>query len=63
MIRGYAWSGAGAITQVEVSVDNGQTWQAAHLEPPRDRFMWVQVVPQVGSHGERRLHHHVPRHG
>ena len=42
MIRGYAWSGAGAIAQVEVSVDNGQTWQAAHLEPPHDRFMWVR---------------------
>ena len=26
MIRGYAWSGAGAIDQVEVSVDGGETW-------------------------------------
>jgi hypothetical protein len=42
MIRGYAWSGAGAITQVEVSVDGGETWDAAHLEPPRERFMWVR---------------------
>ena len=42
MIRGYAWSGTGAITQVEVSVDGGETWHAAHLEPPRDRFMWVR---------------------
>ncbi len=42
MIRGYAWSGAGAITQVEVSVDGGETWHAAHIEPPRDRFMWVR---------------------
>jgi len=42
MIRGYAWSGGGAITQVEVSVDGGETWQAAHLEPPRERFMWVR---------------------
>ena len=25
MIRGYAWSGAGAIAQVEVSVDGGET--------------------------------------
>ena len=41
MIRGYAWSGAGAITQVEVSVD-GETWHAAHIEPPRERFMWVR---------------------
>ena len=42
MVRGYAWSGAGAITQVEVSVDGGETWNAAHLEPPVDRFMWVR---------------------
>jgi DMSO/TMAO reductase YedYZ molybdopterin-dependent catalytic subunit len=42
MIRGYAWSGGGAITQVEVSVDGGATWHAAHIEPPRERFMWVR---------------------
>jgi DMSO/TMAO reductase YedYZ molybdopterin-dependent catalytic subunit len=42
MIRGYAWSGAGAIDQVEVSVDGGQTWHSAHIEQPRDRFMWVR---------------------
>src|SRR6266566_126226 len=42
MIRGYAWSGAGAIAQVEVSVDGGETWLAAHIEPPRERFMWVR---------------------
>jgi DMSO/TMAO reductase YedYZ molybdopterin-dependent catalytic subunit len=40
IIRGRAWSGAGAITQVEVSVDGGQTWHAAHLEPPRERWLW-----------------------
>jgi DMSO/TMAO reductase YedYZ molybdopterin-dependent catalytic subunit len=42
MIRGYAWSGAGAIAQVEVSVDGGETWHSAHIEQPRDRFMWVR---------------------
>jgi len=42
MIRGYAWSGAGAIDQIEVSVDGGETWHSAHLEEPRDRFMWVR---------------------
>jgi hypothetical protein len=38
MIRGYAWSGAGAIDQVEVSVDGGETWHSAHIEEPRDRL-------------------------
>jgi DMSO/TMAO reductase YedYZ molybdopterin-dependent catalytic subunit len=42
VIRGRSWSGAGAITQVEVSVDGGQTWHAAHLEPPRERWLWVR---------------------
>jgi hypothetical protein len=38
----YAWSGAGTIDQVDVSVDGGDTWHAAHIEQPRDRFMWVR---------------------
>ena len=42
MIRGYAWSGAGAIDLVEVSVDGGETWHSAHIEQPRERFMWVR---------------------
>jgi len=42
MIRGYAWGGAGAIDLVEVSVDGGETWRSAHIEQPRDRFMWVR---------------------
>ena len=42
VIRGYAWSGAGAISQVEVSVDGGDHWHAARLEEPIDRWMWVR---------------------
>ncbi len=42
VVRGYAWSGAGTITQVEVSVDGGGSWHTARLEEPRDRFMWVR---------------------
>ena len=42
MIPGYAWSGAGAIDQVDVSVDGGETWHSTHIEQPRDRFMWVR---------------------
>jgi molybdenum-dependent oxidoreductase-like protein len=55
MIRGYAWSGAGAIDQVDVSLDGGETWHSAHIEQPRDRFMWVRwssrwdVRQKVGS--------------
>jgi DMSO/TMAO reductase YedYZ molybdopterin-dependent catalytic subunit len=42
MLRGRAWSGGGAIARVEVSVDGGETWHAAHLEEPRERWMWVR---------------------
>ena len=42
VMRGLAWSGAGAITQVEVSLDGGQTWRATHLEPPHERWLWVR---------------------
>jgi DMSO/TMAO reductase YedYZ molybdopterin-dependent catalytic subunit len=42
ILRGRAWSGGGAITRVEVSVDGGETWHAAHLEEPRERWMWVR---------------------
>ncbi len=42
VFRGYAWSGGGAIAQVEVSVDGGDTWHAARLEEPIDRWMWVR---------------------
>ena len=42
MVRGYAWSGAGTITRVEVSVDSGKNWKAARLEEPIDRWMWVR---------------------
>lgn len=33
-IRGIAWSGRGKIAHVDVSVDNGRTWQRAQLEEP-----------------------------
>ena len=46
-ITGLAWSGRGAIKQVEVSVDGGKTWSVAALQDPvlpicatRFRFPW-----------------------
>jgi sulfane dehydrogenase subunit SoxC len=46
-ISGLAWSGRGAITRVEVSVDGGETWEDAQLQEPvrsialtRFRFPW-----------------------
>lgn len=39
-ITGLAWSGKGAVTRVEVSVDNGETWNDAYIEPSNDRWLW-----------------------
>jgi DMSO/TMAO reductase YedYZ molybdopterin-dependent catalytic subunit len=40
--RGLAWSGGGRIERVEVSVDGGEHWDDAHLEEPRERWLWVR---------------------
>jgi len=44
-LTGIAWSGRGAITRVEITVDGGATWQAAELMTPvlpiaHTRFRW-----------------------
>jgi DMSO/TMAO reductase YedYZ molybdopterin-dependent catalytic subunit len=41
-IRGSAWSGSGVVTRVEVSVDGGETWEQATLEPGAGR--WAPVA-------------------
>jgi DMSO/TMAO reductase YedYZ molybdopterin-dependent catalytic subunit len=44
VVRGYAWSGAGPITRVEVSADGGATWVAARLTSPAERYAWRRWV-------------------
>ncbi len=46
-IQGFAWSGRGRVTAVDVSVDGGKNWQPATLEEPvidkclaRCRYRW-----------------------
>jgi sulfane dehydrogenase subunit SoxC len=39
-LEGRAWSGAGAISAVEVSTDGGATWRPAQLEPSPDPAAW-----------------------
>ena len=39
-VRGYAWSGAAPILRVEVSVDEGATWDAARLTSPAEHYAW-----------------------
>jgi sulfane dehydrogenase subunit SoxC len=47
-IKGFAWSGNGAITHVDVTLDGGRTWTEAVLEEPvldrcltRFRYRWA----------------------
>ena len=53
-IEGVAWSGEGAISSVEVSIDGGSSWQQADLFPPQDGHaatLWSSsVVLAEGTH-------------
>ncbi len=42
LLRGAAWAGDEEIDRVDVSKDNGATWIAAELDPPRNRYDWVR---------------------
>lgn len=39
-VRGRAWVGEGSIERVEVSVDEGVTWQRARLASRGDKYAW-----------------------
>jgi DMSO/TMAO reductase YedYZ molybdopterin-dependent catalytic subunit len=41
-VRGYAWSGQGAITRVELSTDGSASWHDAQLDPPAAPAAWRQ---------------------
>jgi DMSO/TMAO reductase YedYZ molybdopterin-dependent catalytic subunit len=54
-IRGLAWSGMGAVTRVEVSVDGGRRWNDAYIEEHNDRWLWrrwmyLWEAPDVGKY-------------
>ena len=41
-IRGMAWSGQGPVTKLEVSTDDGRTWNQANLEDSESPYAWRQ---------------------
>jgi DMSO/TMAO reductase YedYZ molybdopterin-dependent catalytic subunit len=53
-VRGYAWSGQGGITRVELSTDGGATWRDAALGPEASpaawREWWFAWSPRAGEH-------------
>jgi sulfane dehydrogenase subunit SoxC len=76
-LEGRAWSGSGAIEQVEVSVDGCETWAEAELEPSAAPYAWhhwtFDWTPSPGQHllacratdstGERQPMHPEPNLG
>ncbi len=53
-IAGLAWSGAGRIARVDVSVDGGDTWRTAQLqEPVLDKALTRFRIPWEWREGER----------
>lgn len=46
-VRGKAFSGAGSIVKVELSANDGATWQAANLAPPRADGGWQEFSSTV----------------
>jgi DMSO/TMAO reductase YedYZ molybdopterin-dependent catalytic subunit len=56
VIRGVAWSGAAAITRVEVSVDHGP-WREARLVGDRRRhsWQWWELITHLYTPGEVSL--------
>jgi len=39
-VRGRAWVGEGLVERVEISTDEGKSWQRAQLAPVGDRYAW-----------------------
>jgi len=40
-VQGYAWTGEGSITRVEVSTDGGKVWNLTRLQPAPHPFAWA----------------------
>lgn len=39
-VGGFAWAGENDVTKVDVSIDNGATWQAARLSGEQAKYAW-----------------------
>jgi DMSO/TMAO reductase YedYZ molybdopterin-dependent catalytic subunit len=57
-VEGWAWSGSGSVTSVEVATDGGEDWQPAQLEPALSPYRWSRFfidveLPLPGRHALR----------
>ncbi len=46
-VRGRAWVGEGSVERVEISTDEGKTWERATLSRPGDKYAWRRFEAQV----------------
>jgi len=46
-VRGHAWAGDSEVDTVDVSIDFGQTWQAARLKKPVNRLAWQHFDAEI----------------
>ena len=52
-LRGFSWTGNGAVGSVHYSIDFGQTWHSCKLSMPENKFHWQKFeanirFPEVG---------------
>ena len=50
-LRGHAWAGDHAVSEMHVSTDFGATWKTATLEAPLNRFAWQHWQANVDFPG------------
>jgi sulfane dehydrogenase subunit SoxC len=55
VITGLAWSGRGAITGVDVSIDGGKTWKEARLAKPGEKMALTRFYLDTEWNGEDML--------
>lgn len=46
-VRGQAWAGDLAVSEVNVSVDYGATWKKAQLNAPANKYAWQRWSAEV----------------
>ncbi len=46
-VAGFAWAGENDVTKVDISIDNGSTWQPARLTGEQARFTWRRFEHDV----------------
>ena len=55
VITGLAWSGRGAITGVDVSIDGGKNWQKARLAKPGETKALARFYLDINWDGSEML--------